>query len=606
MPLKGIPKLWLLWMYTKDTFRRAVGIGQATKPLPRLPRGWSRVCHETGTFLRSIGLGIVVSVFQGFFRTGFREPEKAAIRQSRLAALLRSLIHAVPLGMAIFEIVLNWKGRYHGASFDGQSFLQFVAKAHEIFMQASIATIILSYTRHHMSISTGMPFGAILGSLQFLQVSYLWSVEFLSAIMSKDFQLRKKMCFIGLILLCVTIAATAGPSSATLLLARQGPWPRKSTYLAVNATSQELWPNRLEGDRISSGCKILSTEDRPHCPTIRQTPDFVTNKCQRVIEMSSDGTLDDPEASSVFLIRSLASHAVDTITFNHCGTSSPDQVCSTSPQSWIADQFVNGTLKSFDTPEATNALDFYRLITRNYYQPYTVTSCVADTVQNDSDQAPLRFARISLTVDEVKKAREIVPVPSLTKSQLVNSIPGNVSQVRVGWIDLPQGIFATGTPGAVIVYPQSPSNSSYNIATCTFGAGWGSSELAMGSSNFYAVISTMTNYPSSLEHVDPGDTVSRIPWTTPIFVNDSRFSYPQLPVSISKSWMEFVNPSIILPDNSTIDIVALSLSSRPSLPSESETAALFSYLLTTALGDTGMGFTSKGTSIEQFQKHGVL
>lgn len=165
-------------MYTKDRSRQTLGMGQATKPLPRLPRGWARVCHETGLFLRSIGLGIVVTAFQGFFTKNYSEPEKVAIRQSRVTALLRLLIHALPLGVAIFEVSLNWKGRYVGAHFNKQNYLQFVAKAHEILVQASLATIILSFTRYHISAGKGMPFGAMLVALQFLQVSYLWSVEF--------------------------------------------------------------------------------------------------------------------------------------------------------------------------------------------------------------------------------------------------------------------------------------------------------------------------------------------------------------------------------------------------------------------------------------------
>lgn len=107
-------------MYAKGRSRQARGIDQATKPLPSLPQGWSRVCHETGLFLRSIGLGIVVTALQGVFTKNFSGPEKAAIRQSRVTAFLRALIHTLPLGMALFEIFLNWKGRYVGRQFDNQ------------------------------------------------------------------------------------------------------------------------------------------------------------------------------------------------------------------------------------------------------------------------------------------------------------------------------------------------------------------------------------------------------------------------------------------------------------------------------------------------------
>lgn len=151
--------------------RPTPGISQSAEALPRLPRGWSRVCHETGMFLRSIGLGIVVTAFQGFFTQGFLVPEKVAIRRSRITAHLRAMIHSLPVGVAIFEICFNWKGHYVGYHFDKQNYLRFAAKAHEATMQAPIATILLTCIRHESTASSGMPFGAVLGGLQFIQLS---------------------------------------------------------------------------------------------------------------------------------------------------------------------------------------------------------------------------------------------------------------------------------------------------------------------------------------------------------------------------------------------------------------------------------------------------
>lgn len=45
----------------------------------------------------------------------------------------------------------------------------------------------------------------------------------------------------------------------------------RSQYLAVNATSQDLWPDRLDGENISSDCKIVSyyqPKIRPSCFTV--------------------------------------------------------------------------------------------------------------------------------------------------------------------------------------------------------------------------------------------------------------------------------------------------------------------------------------------------
>ena len=589
-------------MYAKGRFRHVRGMDQATKPLPRLPRGWSRVCHETGLFLRSIRLGIVVTAFQGFFTKNFSEPEKAAIRQSRVTAFLRALIHTIPLGVAIFEIVLNWKGHYVGAHFDKQNYFQFVAKGHEILMQASIATIILSYTRYQISIGKGMPFGAILGALEFLQVSYLWSVELWSAIMSRDFRLRKKIGFAFLILLCVTVAATAGPSSANLLIARQGTWPRSSSYLAVNATSQDLWPDRLDGGKIPSECKMLdpySSKKRPYCPFINTRPGVIVPAILSSLEgwknLTRDATRNNFDFVQGFQMVTIDSLADKELLISPCFHGFPAQICSTAPQNNIVDRFMDDSLTSGTDINLDRALGYYHLLKENYYQPYAVVSCVADTVQNSSDQAPLRFARIANTASEAKNDREIFSVPGLTKGQLIDNLPGNVSQFRVDWVDLPRTIFRTEVPGAVIVYPQSSSDSSYNITTCTFNAGWGSSEIMSEARDRSRITSSMIKIPSSWpQHTVPIDAYGYITTRSPIFVNESYFSYPQLHINISKSWMELINPTLVLHGNSTISLAASLMSSLSPPPGESDIVYIFNVLFTAALANTGLEFNSKG------------
>lgn len=65
-----------------------------------------------GLLLRGFGLGIDVTTFQDFFTKNFPEPEKVAIRRSRITAILKTTIHVVPIGVAIFEIVFNLKGHF--------------------------------------------------------------------------------------------------------------------------------------------------------------------------------------------------------------------------------------------------------------------------------------------------------------------------------------------------------------------------------------------------------------------------------------------------------------------------------------------------------------
>lgn len=152
----------------------------------------------------------------------------------------------------------------------------------------------------------------MLGALHFFHVSYLWSVKFWTSIISKDFQLRKTFCFAVLILICVTIAATAVPSSANLFIAT--------------------------------------------------------------------GLLEDSHTSYL--------------------------------------------------EESYYALDGCRSLEGNYYLPYTTATCVSDTVQSSSDQAPLRFVRLSETASELERGGKTFSVPGLTKGQFIYNIPGNSSQFR--------------------------------------------------------------------------------------------------------------------------------------------------------------------------------
>ena len=566
-------------------------MSQATKLLPRLPRGWSRVCHETGLFLRSIGLGILVTACQGFFTNNFLEPEKVAVRQSRVTAFLRALIHVLPLGLAIFEISLNWKGHYVGAIFDKQNYLQFVAKAHEIFMQASLATIALSYIRHQIGTGAGMPFGALLGALQFFQVSYLWSVEFWSAILSKNFQLRKKICFAVLMLLCVVIAATAGPSSANLLIAQQGIWPEKASYLAINATFPDIWPNRLDSERVSTDCKTIKTATNNGCP-ISALYTFLTQ------EVSAFASIwyryGDRDIEEVLGFQSRVSVVSRYLQAAPCFSDYKDQVCSTFPQN-VVTEF--GTFsKAVYMEEMDRSLDAYHVLEKEYYQPYTTGSCIADTVQNSSDQAALRFPRLLETASETKQGQETFLVPGLTKGQSTYNIPGKTTEFRVGWIDLPHEIFGTEIPGAIIVHPQSSSDLPYNITTCTLNAGWGSSSVSIDTFRVGDIESKMTNIPPSwqIPHEAYFDPFGHLPIMKPLFQNTSQFSYPQLRINVSKSWMEFLNPSIIQQDKSTTNIISMILSQLAAPPEMYQLSLMLNLLLVTALSETGNQYYSEG------------
>ena len=178
---------------------------------------------------------------------GLHEPIKIAIRKDRTIALLRSLIHLIPISFALCEIILNWNTYYVGVSIYNQAVYQLLAKIHEVFIQASLATVLFAYIRNEM-LGKGLPLGALASGLQVNQIAYLWSMEFWGVIRSPRFPLRKKLTLMLLITLCSVLATLSGPSSAVLLVPRRDYWPAGKTDIWLNATIDDLYPNRCVAD----------------------------------------------------------------------------------------------------------------------------------------------------------------------------------------------------------------------------------------------------------------------------------------------------------------------------------------------------------------------
>lgn len=400
-----------------------------------------------------------------------------------------------------------------------------------------------------------------------------------------------------MILICITVAATAGPSSANLLIPRPELWPEESSYLAVNATFQDIWPDRLDDDEnVLSDCKVvrLTTDEYLRsCPLSSLYSFLRAGLISEDIKRSSGYSTLRIALSSPGTVKIESSELV----ISGCLGRSPYQVCATAPQQEFLDGLITDSMsQNAKHKHSVTSLSSYHFIKKDYYRPYTVASCVDDTVRDNLDQAPLRFARISQTESEYSEYREIVSVPGLTKSQSIDSISGDSSQFRLGWVDLPQEIFNTGVPGAIVVHPQSSSTSSYNITTCTLNAGWGSSKIMTTGQHQAFVKSSMTQVPhwlSLLRH-DIDDPYGILPLTIPAFVNLTSISYPQRHVSISKSWVEYLNPTIISTDNSTTDVISIFLSRVSTQSDEWSIALVFGILLTTALSSTGANHETGG------------
>ncbi|MCJ1357082.1 MAG: hypothetical protein MMC33_007078 [Icmadophila ericetorum] len=519
----------------------------------------------------------VVSTSIRGFRKDFVEPKKVAIQYSQWAAGLKSLIHLIPLGVAILEIVRNWQGRYIGATFDLQSYYQFAAKAHEILIQASLGTVLLSFILRGLA-GKGLPFGALLSGLQFTQVSYMWSTELWSSVFAQGFYLSKKLAFLAIALTCGLIAATSGPSSATLLIPRLGFWPLLFIHVVVNSTSQDIWPNSVTIEGIPPGCTYVSeTPLDLACPAadsaeiVQVLLDlFAAGPYLNPINPQSNSTLVSGEALGFQSVGEIANRYCVFTTCPH----ESDQVCASCPQEIVeratfdADTVWIGDFAGFSN---VTYLDILFDVDANYVQPYTIANCLADTIENADDPG-------------------LLELPGLVSNDCTtdNSIarPSELLGFRLSWVSLPLSIFNESAIGAVLFHPRdSDGQSAQNITVCTIGAGWGSSALHSDirlESSFFSTIAGVPEFFQTVQY-----SVFGVELGVPAFTIGQEYAYPQQRISISQEWAELLNPLFLLPGGSNTSAINEYMLAASAPTSNLFVAKILSMMLTTGLSRIG-------------------
>lgn len=210
-------------------------------------------------------------------------------------------------------------------------------------------------------------------------------------------------------------------------------------------------------------------------------------------------------------------------------------------------------------------------ITVGYFQPYSVVTCLRDTILGPEDQRPISIPiTAGVAYDTHKSYFEpvnssvlkdygfstppfqvpAIEYPTIVRSQLFQ-LPGSDSSARIKWVDLPRNIFYGSSIGAVILLPShhlssNRSNSTSDILVCNVAAGWGSSALNVTTflSSVSATSSVVDTETSTVESGDPG----AIPNSFQQNANDDlHFMLPGFPskvVEISQEWAEYLNPWI--------------------------------------------------------------
>ncbi|KAF2111330.1 hypothetical protein BDV96DRAFT_649895 [Lophiotrema nucula] len=147
------------------------------------------------------------------------ERPKVALYRNRFVAALHCLLHVPPLVGAITLIVFNISGFMIGYTPKATPMLQFAAKLHEVLMQASATSVLVSYIRARVY-ADHVPFGILFAPLHASSLSYLWSMDYWSSVVGPVWKQPAQTVSLLLIFAAVLITALSGPSSAIAMIPR--------------------------------------------------------------------------------------------------------------------------------------------------------------------------------------------------------------------------------------------------------------------------------------------------------------------------------------------------------------------------------------------------
>jgi hypothetical protein len=172
-----------------------------------------------------------------------QEEPKAVIEQDWRKVLMRSLFQILPAVGCIALIAIHLRDVVvpHRSAY---AILQFVAKAHEVLMLASIVIVLLFHIRHELVEAGGAPFGSLFAATSISNISYLWSPEMQGTLTNEMFRGRRKVLLVTHIFISFFLAASVGPSSAILMLPRQFNLPVVRCTLSINW--DEMFPTQID------------------------------------------------------------------------------------------------------------------------------------------------------------------------------------------------------------------------------------------------------------------------------------------------------------------------------------------------------------------------
>lgn len=224
------------------------------------------------------------------------EPRKVAIRSGLLANLPTLLPHLIAVAATWGVISLSYRGVYWMdlvpptklvapllTQSGALNALQFAAKVHELFILASLTTIVMYAMRTQLLEQAGLPFGLIASGFQIFSGEWLRRKSFWASWKARQssgsyFNRYPFIPFLTLFVISSILATLAGPSSAIAIVPTLNwfplPQPFNTTVLPffVFNQSSELWPAtvtaaNLNGANSGNNCTFALDSNTESCPS---------------------------------------------------------------------------------------------------------------------------------------------------------------------------------------------------------------------------------------------------------------------------------------------------------------------------------------------------
>ncbi|KAL8796431.1 MAG: hypothetical protein Q9182_007385 [Xanthomendoza sp. 2 TL-2023] len=472
--------------------------------------------HEAwGAFFRAFRLSLLAHALRGLrypIGRGFHEPTKIALNQTRIVAIVRNLIHVIPVGFAIFEIILNWNVYYVGTQAYGTAVYQIIAKSHEISIQASLTTIMFSAIRRELAYGNGLPFGFLFPGLQITQISYLWSMELWGATKADSVNLTRRTGLFVLVIGSILLATTCGPASAILLTPRMQQWPAGSTHIWVNATKDQLWPTKSARELIG-GRDLLAL-------------------------------IAGQVASAASLHQAVVADAL-----------------STTSNLWQASLINITASPGHGSPLSDQTKAVHRIV-NNYKQTFSRVACIPFGVTSSTSLQSVAIPLLPFTnltesnndyveLQMPSKGRyRVIKHPRFTYGQLLDA-PGNLNSYRLKWLEFPQELFLGGSIGLAILFPESNSTQLQRTLICNILAAWVDSNIEIKIEG-RGIGTTKGNEPFEAQFPSNRPiSESRRPRAQDLV----RYITHRSPITISESWARYLNPNLTNPNTTVFNVL---------------------------------------------------